>query len=126
MSIYPLSSGRELLLLQSKAVTANVVTQLFALNVDKGHWDSQPLTKMPHHHHLICHQHKHHHIHSRDESLQGHEPECDKYIQIFEYSNISDLNIYSDIRSYHFLDTNIFGYSFVSTFWIRINSDIRS
>ena len=52
--------------------------------------------------------------------------ECDEYIRIFEYSNIFDPNIYSDIRSYHFLDTNIFGYSFVSTFWIRIYSDIRS
>ena len=52
--------------------------------------------------------------------------ECDEYIQIFEYSNIFYQNIYSDIRSYHFLDTNIFGYSFVSTFWIRIYSDIRS
>ena len=29
------------------------------------------------------------------------------------------------IRSYNFLDTNIFGYLFVSTFWIRIYSDIR-
>ena len=45
---------------------------------------------------------------------------------IFEYSNIFDPNVYSDIRLYHFLDTNIFGYSFVSTFWIRIYSDIRS
>ena len=45
---------------------------------------------------------------------------------IFEYSNTFDPNIYSDIRSYHFLDTNIFGYSFVSTFGIRIYSDIRS
>ena len=53
-------------------------------------------------------------------------PECDEYIRIFEYSNIFDPNIYSDIRSYHFLDTNIFGYSFVSTFWIQIYSDIRS
>ena len=44
---------------------------------------------------------------------------------IFEYSNIFDPNIYSGIRSYHFLNTNIFGYSFVSTFWIRIYSDIR-
>ena len=52
--------------------------------------------------------------------------ECDEYIRIFEYSNIFDPNIYSGIRSYHFLDTNIFGYSFVSTFWIRIYSDIRS
>ena len=45
---------------------------------------------------------------------------------IFEYSNVFDPNIYLDIRSYHFLDTNIFGYSFVSTFWIQIYSDIRS
>ena len=45
---------------------------------------------------------------------------------IFEYSNIFHLNTYLDIRSYHFLDTNIFGYSFVSTFGIRICSDIRS
>ena len=58
---------------------------------------------------------------------------------IFEYSNIFDTNIYSDIRSYHFLYTNIFGYSFVSKFCyeyirifvrikilIRIYSDIRS
>ena len=35
-----------------------------------------------------------------------------KYIRIFVRIN--------------FLDTNIFGYSFVSTFWIRIHSDIRS
>ena len=41
---------------------------------------------------------------------------CDEYIRIFEYSNICDPNIYSDIRSYHFLDTNIFGYSFVARF----------
>ena len=52
--------------------------------------------------------------------------ECDEYIQIFKYSNIIDPNIYLDIRSYHLLDTNIFGYSFVSTFFIRIYSDIRS
>ena len=38
---------------------------------------------------------------------------------IFEYSNIFDPNIYSDIRSYHFLDTNIFGYSFVARFWFQ-------
>ena len=44
---------------------------------------------------------------------------------IFEYSNVFDPNIYSGICSYHFLDMNIFGYSFVSTFWIRIYSDIR-
>ena len=50
----------------------------------------------------------------------------DEYIRIFEYSNIFDLNIYLGIRSYHFLDTNIFGYSFVSTFLIQIYSDIRS
>ena len=42
--------------------------------------------------------------------------ECDEYIRIFEYLNIFYPNIYSDIRSYHFLDTNIFGYSFVSFF----------
>ena len=54
------------------------------------------------------------------------ETECDEYIRIFKYSNIFDPNIYSNIRSYHFLDTNIFGYSFVSTFGIRIYSDIRS
>ena len=35
---------------------------------------------------------------------------------VFEYSNICYPNIYSDIRSYHFLDTNIFGYSFVARF----------
>ena len=52
--------------------------------------------------------------------------ECDEYIRIFEYSNIFDPNIYSDIRSYLILDTNIFRYSFVSTFGIRIYSDIRS
>ena len=52
--------------------------------------------------------------------------ECDEYIQIFEYSNIFDPNIYSGICSYHFLDMNIFGYSFVSTFGIQIYSDIRS
>ena len=51
--------------------------------------------------------------------------ECDEYIRIFEYSNIFDPNIYSCICSYHFWDTNIFGYSFVSTFWIRIYSNIR-
>ena len=33
---------------------------------------------------------------------------------IFEYSNILDPNIYSDIRSYQNFDTNIFGYSFMS------------
>ena len=44
---------------------------------------------------------------------------------IFEYSNIFDPNIYSGIRSYHFSDTNIFGYSLVSTFGIQIYSDIR-
>ena len=51
---------------------------------------------------------------------------CQSVTNIFEYSNIFDPNIYSGIRSYHFSDTNIFGYSFVSTFWIRIYSDIRS
>ena len=33
---------------------------------------------------------------------------------IFEYSNIFYPNIYSGIRLYHFLYTNIFGYSLVS------------
>ena len=51
--------------------------------------------------------------------------ECDEYIRIFVYSNIFDPNIYSSICSYHFpdtnifvnfLDTNIFGYSFVARF----------
>ena len=66
-------------------------------------------------------------LHSMHWGNSGYDrPECDEYIRIFEYSNIFDPNIYSDIRSYHFLDTNIFGYSFVSTFWIRIYSDIRS
>jgi len=45
---------------------------------------------------------------------------------IFEYSNISDPNIYSDIRSYQNFDTNVFGYSFVSKKFTRIYSDIRS
>ena len=37
-------------------------------------------------------------------------------MNIFGYSFVSKMfiRIYSDIRSYHFLDTNIFGYSFVS------------
>ena len=47
--------------------------------------------------------------------------ECDEYIRIFEYSNIFDPNIYSDIRLYHFLDTNIFGYLFVSkSYTVRV------
>ena len=45
---------------------------------------------------------------------------------IFEYSNIFDPNIYSNIRSYQNFNTNIFGYSFVSKMFIRIYSDIRS
>ena len=45
---------------------------------------------------------------------------------IFEYLNIFDPNIYSDIRLYHFLETNMYGYSFASNFWIQIYSDIRS
>jgi len=53
-------------------------------------------------------------------------PECDEYIRILKYSNSVDQNIHSDIRLDHFLDTNIFGYSFVSTFWIQIYSDIHS
>ena len=72
-----------------------------------------------------------------------------KNIRIFKYSNIFDPNIYSDICSYHFSDTNIFvrvnflgtnifAYSFVARFWyeyirifvriiffIRIYSDIH-
>ena len=46
--------------------------------------------------------------------------ECDEYIRIFKYSNISDTNIYSDIRSYQYFDTTIFGYSFVSIFYMNI------
>ena len=45
-----------------------------------------------------------------------------KYIQIF-VRIVFLIRIYSDIRSYHFFDTNIFGYSFVSFFgykYIRI------
>ena len=45
---------------------------------------------------------------------------------IFEYSNIFDPNIYSDIRSYQNFNRNIFGYLFVSKMFIRIYSDIRS
>ena len=45
---------------------------------------------------------------------------------IFECSNIFDPNIYMDIRSYQNFNTNIFGYSFVSTFGIQIYSDICS
>ena len=45
---------------------------------------------------------------------------------IFEYSNISDPNIYSDIRSYKNFDTNIFVYSFISKNFKQIYSDIRS
>ena len=39
---------------------------------------------------------------------------------IFKYSNISDPNIYSDIRLYQNVDTNIFVYSFVSKHFIQI------
>ena len=45
-----------------------------------------------------------------------------EYIQIF-VRIVFLIRIYSDIRSYHFFDTNIFGYSFVSFFgykYIRI------
>ena len=45
-----------------------------------------------------------------------------KYIRIFVRIAFL-IRIYSDIRSYHFFDTNIFGYSFVSFFgykYIRI------
>ena len=47
-------------------------------------------------------------------------------MNIFEYSNIFYLNIYSDIHSYQNFNTNIFGYSFVSKMFIQIYSDIRS
>ena len=40
--------------------------------------------------------------------------ECDEYIQIFEYLNIFDPNIYSNICLYNNFDINIFGYLFVS------------
>ena len=48
-----------------------------------------------------------------------------EYIRIFSDTNIRSyhiriiflMQIYSDIRSYCFFDTNIFGYSFVSFFW---------
>ena len=57
-----------------------------------------------------------------------HRPECDEYIQIFEYSNILVTNIYLVIPSYQFffyeyirtfvrvkfVCTNIFGHSLVS------------
>ena len=45
---------------------------------------------------------------------------------IFEYLNIFDPNIYSDIHSYQNFGTNIFGYSFVSTNFIQIYLDIHS
>ena len=48
-----------------------------------------------------------------------------EYIRIF-VRIIFLIRIYSDIRSYCFFDTNIFGYSFVLFFSIRIYSDIRS
>ena len=49
-------------------------------------------------------------------------------MNIFGYLFVSKsfIQIYSDIHSYHFLDTNIFRYSFVSKMFIRIYSDIRS
>ena len=50
-------------------------------------------------------------------------PECD---DIFEYSNISDPNIYSDIRLYQNFDTYIFRYSLGSKKFIQIYSDISS
>ena len=48
-----------------------------------------------------------------------------EYIRIFSGTNIRSyhiriiflMRIYSDIHSYCFFDTNIFGYSFVSFFW---------
>ena len=47
-------------------------------------------------------------------------------MNIFEDSNIFNPNIYSDIGSYENVDTNIFGYLFVSKKFKRIYSDIRS
>ena len=44
---------------------------------------------------------------------------------IFEYSNIFDPNIYSDIRLYQSFNTNIFGYSFVSKMFLQMYSDVR-
>ena len=65
--------------------------------------------------------------------------ECDEYIRIFEYSNIFDPNIYSDICLYHFLiriysdirSCQLFGYKYIRIFvrgkiLIRIYSDIHS
>ena len=49
-----------------------------------------------------------------------------KVTNIFEYSNIFDPNIYSDIRLYQIFDMNIFEYSLVSKNFIQIYSDIRS
>ena len=46
--------------------------------------------------------------------IKGTKSECDKYIWIFKYSNISVTNIYSDIRSYQLFDIDIIGYSWVS------------
>ena len=64
---------------------------------------------------------------------------CQSVTNIFEYSNIFDPSIDSGIRSYHFLDTNIFicsscqlfGYKYIRIFvrsmiFIWIYSDIRS
>ena len=45
---------------------------------------------------------------------------------IFEYSNIFDPNIYSDICSYQNFDTNTFGNSFLSKMFIQLYSYIRS
>ena len=50
-------------------------------------------------------------------------PECDKYIWIFEYSNIWVTNIYTDIRTYQFC---LRIYLFVSNLFVRIYSDIHS
>ena len=41
-----------------------------------------------------------------------------EYIRIFVRIAFL-IRIYSDICSYHFFDTNIFGYSFVSSFWYK-------
>ena len=66
-------------------------------------------------------------------------PECDEYIQIFEYSNILVTNIYSDIHSYKFffheyirtfvrvkfVCTNTFGHSLVSVLECKTETNIR-
>merc|ERR1711989_136157 len=58
--------------------------------------------------------------------LDDDDTECDEYTPIFEYLNIFDPNIYSDIRS-----CQLFGYEYIwifvrSKILIRIYSDIHS